>query len=126
MSVLDTASNIKSIRQIWFLISGDTLGGALDINDAYGEIIVTVQAFRIGGAGTCDIELQTSDAIGGPWDDVFAFDQVGATSVLQNKILNKQDLKRYIRINYDITGVATVVPNARIMYYPTLSPVPVP
>jgi hypothetical protein len=89
-------------------VTSDGNGSAVDLQGLTGEIavILDVSAPVAGTTPTMDVKLQHSVDGSTSWADVTGggFAQVSDTASVQKISLNKDELRRYVRIVKDISG----------------------
>lgn len=98
-------------------ITADGLSAAIDLKEYEGEIaLVLLTPGSTGNANnTIDVEVHEADASGGSYTAAAggAFTQVGYNAASQQKIsLNSDELKRFIKIDFDVAGTDPSYPVA--------------
>lgn len=86
-------------------VTGDTLSSAIDLAAYEGQIMVVVNVAAAGSGNTIDLNMKEASTSGGSYTDVASgsFTQIGNTASQQTLVLNKNALKRYVKLNIDIT-----------------------
>ncbi len=96
--------NLKAVAAI----TSDGNSSALDLDGLEGEIavILDVSAPVAGTNPSIACKLQHCDTSGGSYSDVTGggFTTVTDTASAQKISLNKNEIKRYVKLNYDISG----------------------
>jgi hypothetical protein len=89
-------------------VSSDGNGTGVDTQQLSGEIAVIVDssAATNGTSPTLDLSLEHSDSLGSGYAAISgaAFAQITDSASVQKMSLNKDELKRYVRIVKDIGG----------------------
>ena len=98
-------------------ITADGLSSAIDLNDYDGELAaVLLTTGSTGNANnTMDVAIYECDTSGGSYTAATgaAFTQVGYNAASQQKIsVNKNELKRYVKFNFDVSGTSPSYPVA--------------
>lgn len=98
-------------------ITADGLSAALDLQAYEGEIAISLSTpGSTGNANNLlDANVHEADASGGSYTAVTgsAFTQVGYNAAASEKIsLNSDEMKRFIKINFDVTGTSPSYPVA--------------
>lgn len=92
-------------------VTADGNGTAVDLLALHGDVaaVVDVSAPVAGTNPTMDLKLQESDASGSGFTDITGggFTQVTSSASVQKISLNRNDLKRYVRIVKDIGGTSS-------------------
>lgn len=87
-------------------VSADGNSTGIDLQDYEGEIAIFLDCDAGTGSGrTLDVKVRESDD-DSTFTDVTggAFTQIGTTASAQKLVLNTNGLKRYIRVDKDISG----------------------
>lgn len=89
-------------------VTGDGLSSAVDIGELSGEIaiILDVSAPVAGTTPGLACKLQHSDTSGGSYTDVTggAFTAIADSAGVEKISLNKDEMKRWVKLNKDISG----------------------
>lgn len=88
------------------LVTDDGLGSAIDVKDYDGSIAIILNVEAAGTGKTIDINVKEASTSGGSYSDVSggAFTQVGNTASHQILFLDKAKLKRYLKLNIDVSA----------------------
>jgi hypothetical protein len=91
-------------------VTSSSDSAALDLFDLEGQIAIALDAKNVAGTlPTLACKIQHCDTSGGSYVDATGGAFAGITTVasLQKIVLNKNDLKRFIKLHYVIGGSAS-------------------
>lgn len=108
---------VKNLYPAKASLTATDLGSAIDLLDLTGEVAVILDVGAGGVGATLNSRLVESETSGGTYTDVTGggFTEVGNAAAVQKISLNKDSMKRFVKLANTVAGTATFPLSAKIV-----------